>query len=335
MNGQPTNKKRLLATLEYLYKYSDTYHTVTSVDIMEHIQKKYGIEADRRSVYRDIAALNDFGIDIVKMPSKKEGYYMASKIFEPHEIKLLLDAVLSAPFITEKKTEQLRSKLLSMLSTFKADEIDKQTFLEKRVKLKNEQIYYSIDCINNAITQKKKVKFKYHHYKLKGNKITADKGKEFLLSPYALLWCDDKYYLVGNYEKYDDVSHYRIDRMSNVRLLDKDIRPYSEVCEYTDCFDTADYARKSFKMYAGKPQRIVLLCDNGLFETMLDKFGFDANYKQISSTDFTVTATANISNGLLDWLISYCDKCRIIAPTELNIMLRNKIDAIKSYINNI
>lgn len=326
---QLNNRIRLLAILEYLYKYSDIDCTVTSADICEYLEQKYRIPVERHSVYRDIASLMDFGIDITKTVSRREGYFLASRSFEVPEIKLLLDAVLSAPFITERKTNELAEKLLSLLSRHQAKELKKQNFMEKRVKYKNEHIYYSIDCLNNAIAEKKKIRFKYYHYTLEGDAVVIDGGRDFTVSPYALIWNNDKYYLIGNYEKYDNVSHYRIDRMDAVEMLDEDIRPHSEVSEYRHGdFDVADYARKTFKMYGGTPQKIILICKNELFEIMLDKFGFDAGFKTLDEESFCIEANANISDGLLDWLFPYCDRCRITAPQELVDMLNSKINAV-------
>ncbi len=329
MERQLNNRIRLLAILDYLYKYSDIDFTVTSADICDYLEEKYGVKVERHSIYRDIASLMDFGIDIAKTVSRKEGYFLASRSFEVPEIKLLLDAVLSAPFITERKTNELIEKLLSMLSENQAKELKKQNFMEKRVKYKNEHIYYSIDCLNNAIAEKKKIRFKYYHYTLDDNAVKIDGGRNFTVSPYALMWNNDKYYLIGNYDKYNNVSHYRIDRMDAVEMLDENIRPHSEVSEYKKGdFDVADYARKTFKMYGGTPQRITLICKNELFEIMLDKFGFDADFKTIDGDSFCIEANANVSDGLLDWLFPYCDRCRITHPQELVDMLKNKTEAV-------
>ena len=327
MSDNGNNKLRLLAILEYLYSSSDEDHLVTSLDIVNYLKIKYSIDAERKTVYRDIKSLNDFGIDIATA-SRKGGFFMAERKFELPELKLLLDAVISAPFITEKKTAILIDKIYTLMSHAQSEKIKKQTFLKKRVKQKNEYIYYNIDSLNTDIIKSFKVKFTYYHNKLSADGIIHDDGNRFQVSPYALIWSNDKYYLVCNCDKYDNLSHFRIDRMSNVEIIKENIRPYSEVSKYTDYFDSADYASKSFNMFTGEPGEIELLCDMSLFEVMLDKFGYNASYSKIDNNKFTVKAEINISDGFLDWFIPYSDRCIIKSPSSLRERMFDKFYSV-------
>lgn len=327
MTDNGNNKLRLLAILEYLYSNSDEDHLVKSLDIINYLKNKYNIDTERKTVYRDIKSLNDFGIDVATA-SRKGGFFMAERKFELPELKLLLDAVLTAPFITEKKTAVLVDKIYSLMSNAQSEKMKKQTFLKKRVKQRNEYIYYNIDSLNTAIIKSFKVKFTYYHNKLSTEGIIHDDGNQFQVSPYALIWSNDKYYLVCNCDKYDDLSHFRIDRMSNVEIIEEHIRPYSDVSEYTDYFDSADYASKSFNMFTGEPGEIELLCDISLFEAMLDKFGYNASYNKIGNDKFTIKAEINISDGFLDWFLPYSDRCIIKSPSSLRERMFDKFYSV-------
>lgn len=327
MTDNGNNKLRLLAILEYLYRNSDEDHLVKSLDIINYLKSKYDIDTERKTVYRDIKSLNDFGIDIATA-SRKGGFFMVERKFQVPELKLMLDAVISAPFITEKKTAVLVDKIYTLMSNAQAEKMKKQTFLNKRVKQKNEYIFYNIDSLNTAIMQSRKVKFTYYHNSLSNDGIVHDEGKQFQVSPYALIWNNDKYYLVCNCDKYDNLSHFRIDRMSNVEIIEEQVRPYSDVSEYTDYFDSADYANKSFNMFTGEPGEIELLCDMSLFEIMLDKFGYDAAYNKIGNDKFTVKAEINISDGFLDWFLPYSDRCIIKSPSYLRERMFDKFYSV-------
>lgn len=330
-----SNKRKIFAVLEILSKYSDESHPINSQDILSLLERDYNIAAERKSVYNDINLLRECGIDIERVEAKKDGYYLLSRRFETAEIRLLTDAVLSARFITPRKTAELTEKLSQELSVNQAKSIKRQVYCDNRIKFNNEQIYYVIDTVNSAIEQGKKIYFVYYHKRIKYSKVVNDVGKHFIISPYALFWDNDKYYVAGNYEKYDNISNYRLDKMENVQIYDERSRPFTEVCEYKNFFDTADYVNKSFKMYCGDEDLLELICDNSLMEVMFDRFGNRVKYKNQGDGKFRICAKVYISQGLEDWILPYCDKCYIKSPDILRQNVIAKARAAADYLTEI
>jgi predicted DNA-binding transcriptional regulator YafY len=196
---------------------------------------------------------------------------------------------------------------------------------EKRVKYDNEEIYYNIDAVSRAVSLGKKISFEYHHRIIAGSHAVPDSGKQFIASPYALFWQNDKYYLAGNYEKYDSLSHFRLDRMKHVEILDRPVRSFEEVCDYRGYFDTADYTKKTFLMYHGERQTVELRCSDDILENMLDKFGEDLNFTARDSGFFTVRANVYVSEGLLEWLLQFGGRVEVLSPESLRSEMLAKI----------
>lgn len=328
MNDKERSLKRVKTEyiLEFLREYTDGNHSVNSNAIIKYLKSK-GINCARKSVYNDINSLIEFGYDIIRSDNSTEGYFLAEREFEISELRLIIDAVASAPLITEKKTVDLIEKLMKFLSSYQREMIKSQITLDKRVKLENEQIYYVIDSINRAISEKRQIEFDYYKYHIVDNKPKLEKKRRFTLSPYALIWANDKYYLVGNYEKYNNLSNYRIDRIKMANVTDIPARPYQDVCSYTDVFDAADYARKNILMWGGDEIEMELVCSNELLDTMIDKFGIDVTFVNKMKDRFYISTRVFFSEGLVDWLFTYCDKLKILSPKILKDRLLKKTRA--------
>ncbi|MBQ0111488.1 MAG: WYL domain-containing protein, partial [Oscillospiraceae bacterium] len=232
-------KSRLLYVLEILKKYSDEEHPLSSSEIIVKLDE-YDITADRKALYDDVSVLCSFGYDIIHTRTPKSGYFLAERELEFTELSLLADAVLSADFITAKKTAELTKKLSGFLSENQARTFSGRIFTEKRAKSDNEELYYTVDKLLRAIENKKKVELTYNKRILENGKPKLT-SKQHIISPYALSWVDDHYYLIGNNEKYDNLLHLRIDRINKVNILKDDYRHFSQVCAYKDYFDVADY----------------------------------------------------------------------------------------------
>jgi predicted DNA-binding transcriptional regulator YafY len=323
------SKIRFLELLKLLKRYSDENHPLSGAQLCKLLQKQ-GIEAERKSVCRDIALLNKHGFDIIHTRLPKQGYFIAKRDFELPEVRLLMDAVLAAPFITNKKTAELTDKLCGLLSCYQADDVLKQNHMQQRVKFENEEIYYNIDTINRAIAEHKKIAFCYHHRVIANQKAKYDKGRKFVISPYALLWVSDKYYLAGNYDKYDAISNYRLDRMKHVEATSLESRPLNEVSSYEKHFDTSDYLKKTFNMYNGEQEMIALRCSNELLETIVDKFGSDLEFSCHDDHAFTVRASVYVSDGLIDWLLQYGDRITVLSPKSLKDIMIKRIEALSA-----
>ena len=322
-----TRRVKLLYVLDFLKAYSDEEHPVTAAKIMDFLKER-SIESGRKAIYDDINALCAYGLDVSRAYAAKDGFFLAEREFEVAEIRLLLDAVASAPFITEKKTRELSKKLLAFLSVHQSNEVAPQLHIDTRLKFKNEQIYYIIDAVNRAIAQNKKIAFTYCHYKIEDNQAVLKKDRDFVISPYALVWANDRYYLVGNYEKYDNLSNYRLDRMKMAQITQESARPHSQVSGYTGVFDTADYVRKNIMMYPGAQCELELLCKNSVLEIMLDRFGSGCEVMNKGKERFLLRTSVYISDGLADWLLPLCDRIHVCAPHKLQVMLEQKLAAI-------
>ena len=312
--------------LEYLRENTDSEHCANSNAIIKYLAEK-GIKCGRKSVYDDITALNLYGYEIMRGKSSNDGYFLAERAFQTSEVRVMVDAVTSAPFITEKKTKELRDKLLKFMSRYQRDEISAQLSPQERVKSNNEQIYYVIDEINRAIAANLKVEFDYYKYGIAQGKPTLKKQRHFTISPYALVWANDKYYLVGNYDKYDNLSNYRLDKMKMISITEQPSRPYSDICGRDAAFDATDYVEKNIMMYNGEETEIELICNNGLLDVMVDRFG--ANTITVDEVDekFSLKTTVFYSDGLIDWLFQYCDRIKIVSPQRLKDRILEKAQA--------
>lgn len=328
MAGNPKQKLKLLYVADYLRRYSDDRHSVSVASIIEHL-KGLGIDAERKSIYTDIGVLKEYGLPI-EYSTTPQGYYLDQTDFEPCELKLLIDAVKASPVISQRKTAALTRKLCAMTSVYNAEKLcpeDKEP-RHSAVKSENEEFYYSIDQINDAILNGRKLRFIYHHRVLAGNLPVFDAGREFIISPYAAIWHQDKYYVVGNYEKYDDLSHYRIDHMKKVQCLSKPARPISEVSEY-ETFDAAEYTRRVFNMYAGsEPVPVELECEPRLLEAMIERFGINVPYRQLSGGRFMVRVNAVANEGFENWILNFGGGVVVRSPAELRQSIKRRLRAM-------
>lgn len=324
-------KLKILYVLEILQKYSDEEHPLTASEICRRLEER-GVLAERKSVYADIEALCDYGYDIVRSFSPK-GFFMASRDFEEPEIYLLSDAVRTAKFITPKKTRELVKKLDSMLSEGQRRKREKDIYFNPSQKCTNEEIFYSIDTLSKAVSEKKKVAFFYVSRELKGREF-VDSVKSMKVSPYALTWQDDHYYLICNYEKYDNLMHLRLDRISKVEITDDKARSFCEVSEYTDFFDVADYTGKLFGMFSGELQTIQLRCKKEIAKTVADRFSENIFITNVTETDFCFSYKAAVSDALVTFIMNFGEAVEVIEPQVLKDMIAVRAEKILKVYKN-
>lgn len=325
-----TNQRtRVLKLLDILSHQTDEEHPLNSAELISLLGKS-GIYCDRKTIYGDIEALTLAGYEIIFTRGAKSGYFLAGRDFELPEIALLTDAVLAADFITRKKTDTLVKKLKGLLNVYQAEKYSGRTFIDNRNKGDNEEIYYSIDAIEQGIGKGKKLTLSYLRHTLKDGRKPEIKAKEMKVSPYALIWADDHYYLVCNYEKYDNLMHLRLDRMKSVRLTEDNSRHFSEVSEYKDEFNTADYTAKVFNMFSGESEEIVLDCSTDILEQVLDRFSDEIFIRESSENKFIFSCKACISDGLVTWIMQFGNKMQVKSPQKLQQMILNKADEISA-----
>lgn len=328
MEARIGSKLKILYIVDILRKFSDEENPINASEICEKLAE-YGIKAERKAIYDDIENLVFYGYDIIKTRSPRAGYFLASREFELPEIYLLTDAVQSADFITPKKTRELVSKLEAMMSKEQARARENSIYIEYKNKCDNEEIYFSIDTLRQAIDSGKKVTLKYRTRQIDDNRKITVNEREFKLSPYALIWMKDHYYLVCNNEKYDNLMHLRLDRMKSVRCLDEKFRHFSEVCDYKDRFDTADYALKTFNMFGGELCEIELSCSSRILEQAIDRFGDKIHIIGAGDGRFSFRTKGLISDGLVGFIMEFGGDIEVISPQSLRDMIGEKISLLE------
>ncbi|MBQ6718088.1 MAG: WYL domain-containing transcriptional regulator [Clostridia bacterium] len=327
MAARRGQKVKLLYIIKILTELTDEEHPLSATEICEKLSA-YDITAERKAIYDDIECLISFGYDIIQTRVPKNGYFLASRDFELPEVFLLGDAVRTAKFISEKKTRELTSKLDRLLSKHQTKRNISAIYIDSSNKTKNEELFYNIDRINTAIEEGKKIRFTYSKRVLhEGRQITTE-SKTRTVSPYAMTWQFDYYYLIGNYEKYDNLMNLRIDRIHSVEIIDEPMRHFSEVSDYRDTFDVADYTKKLFGMFGGNMQEIKLRCSNKMLEQVTDRFGDKIFITNVTDKTFDFTAKAAVSDALATWIMNYGANIEVIIPTELRDKIKNRAEKI-------
>lgn len=321
-------KLKLLYLIEILKHGTDEDHPMSAQEICRELDK-CGVSAERKSIYSDIDYLMNYGYDIIYTRVPKPGYFLASREFETPEIYLLCDAIRTAKFITPKKSRELVQKLQNMLSTYQMAGLETGLYISADLKCRNEEIFYNIDAISRAIAEKKKISFKYGVHTLNENREVVVKYKQHVISPYAQTWQDDHYYLLGNYDKYDNIIHFRIDRIRSVSILDEKARPFSEVSEYKEIFDVADYTRGLFNMFGGKTENIELKCEISLLEQIIDRFGVGIFVRNVTDTHFSFSVKAVASEAFITFIMNFGNRIEIIGPAHLRESINKRISEIK------
>lgn len=304
--------------LKVLEKYSDEDHPLNAVEILEKLTF-LGIEAERRSVYRCITALEESGYDIVKVGNS--GWFLGSRLLETAELKILMDAVQQAHFLTKKKSLELLDKLLCLTSSSIAIELRKQISVSSRTKHDNESIYYNVDKINTAIVKNKQLTFKYFQYDENGDRILSKNGYIYRASPYFTTWYYENYYMICRTKEHKNFAHYRIEKMTDLKIIDEIRHPLAELSP--GGFDLAAYLNKSVSMFTGSPERVRLRIDNSLASQVFDKFGMDISLIPAGDGKSFLNTEAVIDKGLLSWIVSYGNQIEVISPDSLRIQISN------------
>ncbi len=324
------SKLKLLYILELLYNESDEEHPIDTERILLYL-RNHSIECERKSIYSDITVLKEFGLDILLSKGASGGYFLASRDFEVAEIRLLCDAVQAAGFISPKKSRHLIDKILTLVSAPQARQIKSQVYVDNRPKSANEEIYYHIDKLNRAIQNGKQVQVLYRRRKITDQNAVEYDDRLHTVSPYAMIWADDHYYLVCNKAKYDNLMVLRIDRIKKLEILENErARHFSEVSPYKNSFDSADYAKRHLHMFSGTPEGVELICQNDLLEQVLDRFGEDVRLYRAGEDKFGLRTQAAVNDGLVAWIMQFGAKVRVKKPDSLKKLLFEKAREIES-----
>lgn len=308
-----SQKMKLLYLLQILLTMTDDEHGLTLSQLLSQLEQR-NITAERKSIYDDFEALRHYGIDI---ESRKENrttvYFVANRTFELPELKLLVDAVQSSKFITHKKSNELIKKLETLCSVHQASQLQRQVFVANRVKTMNESIYYCVDDIHNAISENRQITFQYFDWGTDRKKHLRHDGKIYRVSPWALSWDDENYYMIAFDSDIEEIRHYRVDKMMNVNLTDEK----RDGAKLFKNFDMAVYAKKTFGMFAGEERDVTLRCKNHLAGVMIDRFGHGITMAKDGDEFFIVTIKAAVSPLFLTWLMNFGSEVQILSPDDV------------------
>ena len=286
-----TNQKfKLYRLAQIMMKKTDEEHYITMPEIKEALAE-YDITADRKSLYNDLRDLEILGIEVEgEQDGNRYCYHVVNRPFELPELKLLVDAIQSSKFITEKKSNSLIKKLETMVSEYDAQKLQRQVYVSGRIKAMNESIYYTVDAIHNAISENKKIRFQYFQWNVKKEPQLRHGGAWYHISPWGLSWDDENYYLVGFDSEAGLIKHFRVDKMLRIALSNET----REGREHFKKLDMADYARKSFGMFGGEEETVKLQVSNGLAGVIIDRFGKDVMMIPVDEDHFNVSVDVRV-----------------------------------------
>jgi predicted DNA-binding transcriptional regulator YafY len=311
-------KLKLLYLMKILNEQTDETHAL-SVQEMITALARYEIKAERKSIYDDLDALQAYGFDLVCHTGKVYTYSIGSRAFELPELKLMVDAVQSSKFITRKKSMELIKKLESLASINDARQLQRQVYVANRVKTFNENIYYNVDRIHEAIAENIKITFQYFEWTVTKKKQLRHDGQMYNISPWALTWDDENYYLIGFDDEAGKIKHFRVDKMLKIALSEEKRKGQEHFKE----FDLALYAKKTFGMFGGGEEDVTLDIDNSLVGVIIDRFGKDVSIHPIDSDHFSVSVKVAVSPLFLAWLFGFGTKVKVINPETLKKKMLN------------
>ncbi len=313
MAKSANQKLKILYLMQILLTYTDEEHAISMNEIIEKLAA-HDITAERKSIYNDIESLRAFGMDIIG-EQREHGYcyYVGNRQFELAELKLLVDSVQSAKFITTKKSNELIKKIEGLASKYEAGQLQRQVFVTERIKTMNESIYYNVDAIHEAIAENLQIRFQYFQWNVKKEMELRHDGAWYQVSPWALTWDDENYYLIAYDDQAASIKHFRVDKMLHISNTD-DRRNGREA--FKEC-DMASYTKKMFGMYGGREETVKLRCENHFSGAIVDRFGKDVNMRQEDQDHFIARVKVAVSPQFLHWIMALGDGVKIIGPESV------------------
>ena len=305
------SKLRPLYLAKILYEQTDEEHYLTTVQLINILEEKYGISAHRQTIKSEIELLRKFGIEIEEVKSVQNRYNICSREFENSELKLLIDAVESAKFITARKSKELVAKLSSLAGDYGAEKLKRNVCCEGRIKSDNERIYIIVDTINEAINEGKKISFPCFQYNVKKQHQLKHDGEAYVLSPLHLVWNGDFYYLVGVADD-GNIRNFRVDRIAKCpTILEEDS------IQAPEDFNIDYYINTTFRMFNVEHTDVELLCDNDVIDSIIDRFGENIEITEAATEKFKITVNVATSHIFYSWIFGFCGKVRILGPESI------------------
>lgn len=318
-------KLKILYLAQLLLERSDEEHPLTTREMIDYLAAQ-GIHAERKSIYDDMNALQDFGMDIISIREKPGGYYLASRQFELAELKLLVDAVQASRFVTTKKSRELISKLETLTSRSEAVQLHRQVVVAERGKSSNEQIYYNVDKIYAAMAANHTIRFQYFEWSVQKEMIPRKDGAYYEVSPWLLTWEDENYYLIAYDSAAEILKYYRVDKMLHLTVCET---PRAGQAAF-DALDIAGFAKKTFGMFAGDETTVIFRCNASLTGVMIDRFGLDVAMRPDGDGQIRVRANVAVSRQFFGWLTGLGNTVEIISPPEIRTQYQQYLKDILS-----
>lgn len=313
MAKSQNQKLKLLYLWEYLTQQTSEEHPVSIKQIIAYLESQ-DIAAERKAIYDDLELLRYWGLDIIQVgESRSTAYYVGSRDFELPELKLMVDSVQSSKFITEKKTIALIKKIEQLTNAFDAQLLSRQVFVANRIKTMNESIFYNVDAIHSAIAANKKLQFHYFEYTVTKERRLRHDGAFYQISPFALTWDDENYYMVGYDSEMARIRHFRVDKMIDISSLDEERDGQDAYAK----MDLALYARKTFGMFVGEDKKVTLRFENSLVGPVIDRFGKEIMIIPDGDEHFKFTADVAVSPQFFAWICGFGTQAEIIGPAEV------------------
>lgn len=312
------SKLKLLRILDIL-RETDEASPLTALQIGKKLAL-YDIYAERKSICRDINLLIDAGYDIQLCDDNKQGYYMASREFEDYELKVLIDAVWGARFLTYENSRQIAEKIKSLASSGGRKLLTEVTPIKSHVKSSNPAVKIYIDSVLQAIKQKRKIQFQYTFTDQDLKKQFRRDGFVYVVNPYSLIWQNERYYLIGNYDKYDNLSYYRLDRIKNLSITDARIREAADILGENAGLKIEEYVQTSIYQYGGEKIRLKLRCLPEQMDDLTDFFGNEITVIK-KGDGLEVSVAVQNSDGLIFWLMQHGTHMEVLAPENVRTKL--------------
>ncbi len=310
MPKSDNQKLKIFYILDYLERNSHENNPIKASELIAMLDRQHNISCDRKTVYSDIAALQDYGVDIVAIPGKNGGYYIASRNFELPELKLLIDAVQSSRYLTEKKSRELIEKLCHQCNEHDAGLLRRNVLVSGRVKSMNESIYYNVDAIQDAIAQNKQISFRYFDWNIRAQRSYRE--KEYLASPYGLCQDNENCYLLAFSQRHG-ITSYRVDRMAEIHILNDNRIPCPELSGKA----LNEHANRLFQMFAGDFATVKLRFHRELLNVAIDRFGKEIMLIPDGDDYFNFTVQVAVSPMFLSWIIGFGEKAKILYPQSV------------------
>ena len=316
-------KRKLLYLQEILRRETDEQHPLSLKQLQTLLEQK-GVSAERKSLYDDIEQLKMMGEDIVTVRDTTTRYFVGDRPFDMAQLRLLVDAVQSSKFITKKKSEQLIRSLESLTSRHLAGELQQQVLVSGRIKHRNEGIFYNVDALQSALQENRRVEFQYFDWGMDKQQHLRRDGAFYQVSPWALTWDDENYYLVAYDHRSGFIRHYRVDRMLKIRQT---ALPREGEAEFQK-LDMAQHTQKTFGMFGGKPQPVTLRCAASMAGIILDRFGQDVVLFPEGEQAFTVRVSVVVSPLFFAWVSGFGGDVQVKAPADVAREYRRHLERL-------